>query len=95
MSKYIQDLAKEIDENFDDLGVDILLTKSVIIALQHTNGFTPQGIDCALRRMKDCIDQHTTELRNVACYLLEEASPSRRAAEPPAQQSKSAVRTRG
>lgn len=81
------DLITELNQNFNDLGEDLVLLESVLRAEQGETGFPWEYIASSLSRTADYVDQHTGAIRQLTRFLAEGprlCGPST-AAESPAQ----------
>ena len=82
MEQAMEDRVTELNQNYNNLGEDLLLMEAVVIAMHHENEFPSEYITSSLCRMMDYTDQHLKEIRNLAKMLLRDV-PRRR--EPPKQ----------
>ena len=73
----IQEQITELNQNYNDLGEDLLLMESVIIAMHHENEFPPECTTSSLHRMMDYTKQHLKDIQNIAESLLRKASHPR------------------
>ena len=73
MKQSIQEQITELNRNYNDLGEDLLLMESVMIASCCENEFPPEYITSSLCRVMDYTEQHLKEVRNLAKSLLREA----------------------
>ena len=67
----------ELNQNYNDLGEDLLLLEAVILAAQEENGFPRAYVTSSLDRMLECIKQHTEDICILAKLIQEEASTCR------------------
>ena len=82
MEQAMEDCITELNQNYNNLGEDLLLMEAVVIAMHHENEFPSEYITSSLCRMMDYTDQHLKEIRDLAKMLLRDV-PRRR--EPPKQ----------
>ena len=76
MSK-IKDQIIELNQNFNDLGEDLLLLEAVVLTAQGENDFPRDYITSSLGHLVGCINQHTEDIRFYADLLQKETSPGR------------------
>ena len=76
MSK-IKDQIIELNQNFNDLGEDLLLLEAVVLTAQGENDFPQEYIASSLGHLVGCINQHTEDIRFFAGLLQKETSPCR------------------
>lgn len=82
----------EINENFNDLGADLVLLEALLQAIQGKHNFPEEFVESGLKWMGEAICQHTADIAYLSEFLIREAP---RATELPAQQSKCTERTVG
>ena len=73
MKLTIQEQITELNQNYNDLGEDLLLIESVVIASRCENEFPSEYITSSLHRMMDYTEQHLGEIANLAESLLKKA----------------------
>ena len=66
----------ELNQNYNDLGEDLVLFEAVVLAVQGENDFPEEYVASGLNRMLECIKQHTGDIRFFAELLQKEASPA-------------------
>ena len=72
----IREQIVELNQNYNDLGEDLVLLESVILAVQDENDFPQEYIVSSPKRMQECIKQHTGDIRFFAELLRKEVSPA-------------------
>ena len=75
MSK-IKDQIIELNQNYNDLGEDLVLLEAVVLTTQGENDFPEEYIASGLNRMLECIKQHTGDIRFFAELLQKGVSPA-------------------
>ncbi len=73
----IKDQITELNQNYNDLGEDLLLLEAVILATQRENEFPPEYVLSSLDRVMTCLRQHTEDICLLAKQLRKRASPAR------------------
>lgn len=69
MEKQIE-LIIELNQNFNDLGEDLILLESVLKAGQEDTGFPGEYIASSLARTADYVEQHTEAISQIARFLV-------------------------
>lgn len=59
----------ELNQNYNDLGEDLVLLESVLLASRGEHDFPGEYILSSLTRVTDYIQQHTEEINHLAEYL--------------------------
>ena len=72
--KRINDQITELNQNYNDLGEDLLLLEAVVLAAGIENEFPEEYIASSLKRMEGCIRQHTEDIQFLANLLHREAA---------------------
>ena len=67
----------ELNQNYNDLGEDLLLLEAVILATGVENEFPEEYITSSLKRMEECIRQHTKDIHFLANLLVRKQSTHR------------------
>ena len=67
----------ELNQTYNNLGEDILMIESVVIASHCENEFPPEYITSSLQRAMDYTEQHLEEIAKLAKSLLK-APPQHR-----------------
>ncbi|MBD5162093.1 MAG: hypothetical protein HDT14_08795 [Oscillibacter sp.] len=70
MSANIKEYIEEINQNYNDLGENLLMLEAVLLAREEETGFPEEYIASSVKRLTDYIDQHVGELRQVAGILV-------------------------
>ncbi|MBD5168728.1 MAG: hypothetical protein HDT20_01135 [Oscillibacter sp.] len=73
----IQDQITELNQSYNNLGEDLVLMESVMIAMEHENEFPTEYIASSLRRTMDYTEQHLKDVQHIAESLLRAASRRR------------------
>ena len=73
----IREQITELNQTYNNLGEDLLLIESIVIASNCENEFPSEYITSSLRRIMDYTEQHLGEIQGFAQSLLREA-PHRR-----------------
>ena len=63
MKQTLQEQITELNRNCNDLGEDLLLIESVIIACHCENEFPPDYITSSLHRMMSYTEQHLEDIQ--------------------------------
>lgn len=74
MFKDTIDRMTELNQIYNELGEDLLLMESVIIASRLWDEFPPEYIASGLRRVADYTDQHLADIRCLTGFLQRSAS---------------------
>ena len=72
----IKEQIVELNQNYNDLGEDLVLLEAVVLTTQDENAFPQEYIVSSLKRMQECIRQHTGDIRFFAELLQKEVSPA-------------------
>ena len=59
----------ELNENYNELGEDLLLLESVLQASEKENCFPKGYVTSSLRRINDYIQQHTKAINQMSEFL--------------------------
>ena len=62
----IQDQITEFNQSYNNLGEDLVLMESVMIAMKHENEFPTEYIASSLRRTMDYTEQHLKDVQHIA-----------------------------
>lgn len=73
----LQEQITELNQTYNNLGEDLLMIESVIIASHCENEFPPEYITSSLQRALDYTEQHLGEIAKLAKSLLK-AAPQHR-----------------
>ena len=63
----------ELNQSYNELGEDLLIIESIVIASRHENGFPPEYITSSLYRVIAYTEQHLEEIQFWAKSFLSEA----------------------
>lgn len=82
MNRDIKEYIAELNQNYNDLGEDLVMLEAVLLAREGETGFPEEYITSSANRLADYIDQHVEELQQLAEYLARpphQPAPRRRA----------------
>ena len=71
---------EELNENFNELGEDLVLLESVAIAVQVGYPFPKEFVESGVTRVMDYIRQHLEDVRNLSGGLSRRAVKNSKAA---------------
>ena len=71
---------EELNENFNELGEDLVLLESVAIAVQMGYPFPEEFVEPGVKRVMDYIRQHLEDIRNLSGGLSRRAVKNGKAA---------------
>ena len=71
---------EELNENFNELGEDLVLLESVAIAVQVGYPFPKEFVESEVKRVMDYIRQHLEDVRNLSGGLSRRAVKNSKAA---------------
>lgn len=66
----------ELHQNYNDLGEDLLLLESVLLAAESETSFPEEYVASSLCRMGDYIRQHTSEINQLSHILSARRAPA-------------------
>ena len=65
------ELITELNMNFSDLGEDLVLLEAVLQTDKEETEFPEEYIASSLRRMADCVEEHTKTIHQLTRYLVD------------------------
>lgn len=68
----VDELIAELNQNYNDLGEDLLFLESVVYSLRREHPFPEEILQTAVRRLEDCIRQHTEDIRLLSKRAVKE-----------------------
>jgi len=77
MDTNIRDHITELNQNYNDLGEDLLMLEAVLIASEGETGFPAEYVVSSLERIRDYTCQHTKDIEQLTQSLI--APPHRTA----------------
>jgi len=82
MNTNIRDYITELNQNYNDLGEDLLMLEAVLAASEEKTEFPREYISSSLKRIRDYTCQHTRDIERLTQFLIappHQSAPSRRA----------------
>lgn len=64
----------EINENFNDIGADLVLLEALLREIEEGRNFPIEFIELGLKRLGEFLSQHTGDITYLSGLLIEEAS---------------------
>lgn len=67
------DIIHNINQNFNDLGTDLVLLEALLQAAQEENDFPEEFVESGLKWMEDTVLQHTGDIQNLTHFAVKQA----------------------